>query len=425
MIPSGRRRSRTGASRSRSRPAASPAAAGRPGQAGPVAARRRAARARPANDRADQLHHRQARVTGSPHRRRLRASASGSAACLRKLSCCPAVLPMPARCPDGASVPAGSRTSGPGPCGAGRAPGRDGRSDRSQPGYRGVTMSDAVIVGAVRTPVGRRKGGLAGVHPVDLSAHVLRALAERTGLRPGRWSTTWSGAASPRSASSRGTSPATPCSPPAGPSRCPAPRSTGSAARSQQALHFAAAAVALRPGRPGGRRRRGVDDPGADGLQRRTGGLAVQRPAAGPLPGRRGLRRRRAAPVQPGRRRRADRRALALLPHPARRVRAGQPREGRRRAGRRRVRRRDRPGAARRRRKFAADEGIRRDTSLAKLGELPTPFRTDGVVTAGSASQISDGAAALAVTTSRVGRRARPDARWPASTPPWSPPTTR
>ena len=45
-------------------------------------------------------------------------------------------------------------------------------------------MSDAVIVGAVRTPVGRRKGGLAGVHPVDLSAHVLRALAERTGLDP-------------------------------------------------------------------------------------------------------------------------------------------------------------------------------------------------------------------------------------------------
>jgi acetyl-CoA acyltransferase len=29
-------------------------------------------------------------------------------------------------------------------------------------------MRDAVIVGAVRTPVGRRKGGLADVHPVDL-----------------------------------------------------------------------------------------------------------------------------------------------------------------------------------------------------------------------------------------------------------------
>jgi acetyl-CoA acyltransferase len=47
------------------------------------------------------------------------------------------------------------------------------------------------------------------------------------------------------------------------------------------------------------------------------------------------------------------------------------------------------------------DEGIRRDTTLAKLGTLKTPFKADGVVTAGSASQISDGAAALAVTSSR------------------------
>jgi acetyl-CoA acyltransferase len=47
-----------------------------------------------------------------------------------------------------------------------------------------------------------------------------------------------------------------------------------------------------------------------------------------------------------------------------------------------------------------ADEGIRRDTSLARLAELPTPFKVGGVITAGSASQISDGAAALAITTS-------------------------
>ena len=45
-------------------------------------------------------------------------------------------------------------------------------------------MRDAVIVEAVRTPVGKRKGGLAGVHPVDLSAHVLRSLAERSGIDP-------------------------------------------------------------------------------------------------------------------------------------------------------------------------------------------------------------------------------------------------
>src|SRR5690625_2428202 len=45
-------------------------------------------------------------------------------------------------------------------------------------------MSDAVIVGAVRTPVGRRKGSLSNYHPVDLAAEVLNALAARTGIDP-------------------------------------------------------------------------------------------------------------------------------------------------------------------------------------------------------------------------------------------------
>jgi acetyl-CoA acyltransferase len=49
---------------------------------------------------------------------------------------------------------------------------------------KGGAMSDAVIVAAVRTPVGKRNGGLSGVHPVDLSAHVLNALAERAGVDP-------------------------------------------------------------------------------------------------------------------------------------------------------------------------------------------------------------------------------------------------
>jgi len=45
-------------------------------------------------------------------------------------------------------------------------------------------MRDAVIVEAVRTPVGKRNGGLAGVHPADLSSHVLTALADRAGIDP-------------------------------------------------------------------------------------------------------------------------------------------------------------------------------------------------------------------------------------------------
>ena len=45
-------------------------------------------------------------------------------------------------------------------------------------------MADAFIVDAVRSPVGRRGGGLSGVHPNDLGAHVLRALLDRVGLDP-------------------------------------------------------------------------------------------------------------------------------------------------------------------------------------------------------------------------------------------------
>jgi acetyl-CoA C-acetyltransferase len=46
-------------------------------------------------------------------------------------------------------------------------------------------MAEAYIVDAVRSPVGRRGGGLSGVHPADLGAHVLTALMERTGVDPG------------------------------------------------------------------------------------------------------------------------------------------------------------------------------------------------------------------------------------------------
>jgi acetyl-CoA C-acetyltransferase len=46
-------------------------------------------------------------------------------------------------------------------------------------------VTEAYIVDAVRTPVGKRGGGLAGVHPADLGAHSLRALVERAGIDPG------------------------------------------------------------------------------------------------------------------------------------------------------------------------------------------------------------------------------------------------
>ncbi|MFG1696649.1 acetyl-CoA C-acetyltransferase [Nonomuraea sp. NPDC049309] len=45
-------------------------------------------------------------------------------------------------------------------------------------------MAEAYIVGAVRTPVGKKKGGLSTVHPTDLAAHTLKALIDRTGVDP-------------------------------------------------------------------------------------------------------------------------------------------------------------------------------------------------------------------------------------------------
>jgi acetyl-CoA C-acetyltransferase len=42
----------------------------------------------------------------------------------------------------------------------------------------------AYIIDAVRTPVGRRGGGLSTVHPADLGAHSIKALMERTGVDP-------------------------------------------------------------------------------------------------------------------------------------------------------------------------------------------------------------------------------------------------
>src|SRR3990172_9039036 len=58
------------------------------------------------------------------------------------------------------------------------------RSAEARTSLGEVAMRDAVIVGAVRTAVGRKGGRLAGVRPDDLAAHVLRALVERVGVDP-------------------------------------------------------------------------------------------------------------------------------------------------------------------------------------------------------------------------------------------------
>ena len=45
-------------------------------------------------------------------------------------------------------------------------------------------MAEAYIIDAVRTPIGRKKGALAGLHPADLAALPIKALIARTGIDP-------------------------------------------------------------------------------------------------------------------------------------------------------------------------------------------------------------------------------------------------
>ena len=47
-----------------------------------------------------------------------------------------------------------------------------------------MSTPQAYIVDAIRTPVGKRNGSLAKVHPADLGAHIISALVERTGIDP-------------------------------------------------------------------------------------------------------------------------------------------------------------------------------------------------------------------------------------------------
>jgi acetyl-CoA acyltransferase len=263
-------------------------------------------------------------------------------------------------------------------------------------------MSDAVIVGAVRTPVGRRKGSLSGVHPVELSAHVLRALAERTGIDPADVDDVIWGCVSQVGEQSWNVARNAVLA--AGwPESVPGTSVDRQCGSSQQALHFAAATVLSGQ----------ADLVIAGGVESMTrvpmgssvaGGLPFS-PALDRYRGVEGVAEDNPLPFNQGigaeliaqrwRLSRAQLDEFALASHEkaaaAQDAGAFDPELA--------------PVPLADGGKFTADEGIRRDTSLARLGELASPFRADGVVTAGSASQISDGAAALAVTTSEWASR--------------------
>jgi acetyl-CoA acyltransferase len=249
-------------------------------------------------------------------------------------------------------------------------------------------MRDAVIVEAVRTPVGRRNGGLSGVHPVDLSAHVLTSLAERAGVDPAQVEDVIWGCVSQvgeqtfdiaRTAALAAGWPETVTG-------VTVDRQCGS---SQQSVHFAAAGlgaghydVVVAGGVesmsrvPMGTARMDAD-PFGPRFHERYGGVRINQ----------GLGAETIAQRWGFSRQQCDEYSVASH---------------------------EKAAAARAEGRFDAqiapvttpdgtvvgqDEGIREST-VEKLGTLRTAFREDGVITAGNSSQISDGAAALLMTTS-------------------------
>ena len=253
-------------------------------------------------------------------------------------------------------------------------------------------MRDAVIVEAVRTPVGKRNGGLSGVHPVDLTAHVLEALAARSGIDPAVVDDVVWGCVSQvgeqtfdiaRSGVLAAGWPETVTG-------VTLDRQCGS---SQQSVHFAAAGlvagqydVVVAGGVesmsrvPMGSSVAGADPFGPRFAARYDGARPNQGVGAEMMAERWGFSR-------------ADLDEYSVGSH-------------------------EKAAAARAEGRFVGqiapvttadgvvseDEGIRPGSSVASLAALKTVFKPDGVITAGNASQISDGAAALLMTTSEKAR---------------------
>ncbi|WP_030664889.1 acetyl-CoA C-acetyltransferase [Streptomyces cellulosae] len=256
-------------------------------------------------------------------------------------------------------------------------------------------MSEAFIVGAVRTPVGRRKGTLSGVHPADLGAHVLRALLERTGADPGAVDDVYFGCVSQLGAQTGNIARTAWLS--AGlPQHVPGTTIDRQCGSSQQAVHFAAQAVGSGAADlvvAGGvevmslvpiaspvfvGEQAGTGSPFAgDGWRERFGDQEVSQFRGAELIAEKwGVSR-------------TDMERFALSSH--QRALAAQaggvfdeeitPAFG-----------------------LAADEGPRADTTLEKMAGLKT-LTEDGRLTAAVSSQISDGAAALLIASEEAVRR--------------------
>ena len=254
-------------------------------------------------------------------------------------------------------------------------------------------MRDAVIVEAVRTAVGKRNGALSTIHPVDLSALVLNALAERTGIDPRVVGDVIWGCVSQVGDQSSNVGRYAVLA--AGwPDTIPGTTVNRACGSSQQALEFAvqavmsgqqdvvvAGGVEVMSRVPLGAARATGMPYGPKVLDRYSGFAFNQGLSAEMIAEKWGFSRLQlddfaarshelAAAAQ-------DRGAFdaQIVPVSV----AGVP--------------------------VRADEGVRRGTSTDTLASLKPVFTADGVIHAGNASPISDGAAALLVTTKERARR--------------------
>jgi acetyl-CoA C-acetyltransferase len=255
-------------------------------------------------------------------------------------------------------------------------------------------VAEAYIAGAVRTPVGKRNGGLAGVNPVDLAAHVLRELVTRAGVDAGAVDDVIMGCVSQVGPQSLDIARQAWLS--AGlPEHVPGVTIDRQCGSSQQALHFAAQAVLS-----------GTQDlviaAGVESMSLVPMGSSVMLAAEKgmPLPFGRGWQERygdqeisqfRGAQLlcEKWGISRARLEEYALASH----QRAGRAiDEGRFRSQITAVN------------GLSVDEGPRRDTSLEKMAGL-APLREGWEITAATSSQISDGSAALLVASETAIRR--------------------
>jgi acetyl-CoA acyltransferase len=256
-------------------------------------------------------------------------------------------------------------------------------------------MRDAVIVTAVRTPVGKRNGALSGVHPVDLSAHVLNALAERAGLSTEAVDDVIWGCVSQVGEQTFDIARNAVLS--AGwPNSVPGVTIDRQCGSSQQSVHFAAAG--LISGQYDVVVAGGVESMSRVPMGSSIGATRVNPSGSsldtvfGGMPPNQGIGAEMIAERWGFSRARLDEFSLASHAKAAAAIDAG------------RFTAQIAPVKLEDGTVVDTDEGIRRGGTLESMAKLKPAFRPDGVIHAGNSSQISDGSAALLMMTSEKAR---------------------